>query len=256
MKKMLFFFKIILALAVSMGHAGDTAYKDPTSGIELVFVKGGCFEMGDTPRGRDSDRGPVHTACVSDFYMGKHEVTQKQWVVVMGNNPSFFKSGDDYPVDRITFEDVQAFLKRLGELTGRPYRLPTEAEWEYAARGGGKRVQYAGTNSDHDLDKYAWYKPNAGHRTHPVGTKMPNELGLHDMSGNVWEWTSDWYDAGYYRVSPRDNPRGPDKGLQRVLRGGSWFSDKNYIHVANRGRAGEVARYSGICGFRLALPAQ
>jgi formylglycine-generating enzyme len=247
---------IILTLLASVSNADNALYKDPVTGIELILVKGGCFEMGDVPRGRDTDRGPAHNVCVSNFYMGKYEVTQKQWVTVMGNNPSFFKTGDNYPVEHISFVDAQVFLNRLKELTGKPYRLPTEAEWEYAARGGGKRAQYAGAINDHDIDKYVWYKPNAGHKTHPVGKKMPNELGLYDMSGNVWEYVSDWYDPDYYRVSPRDNPRGPDKGSQRVLRGGSWFSDKGYVHVANRGRAGEVARYSGICGFRLVLPAQ
>lgn len=244
---------IILALSVSAGQA-DTPNKTLLVDIELVSVKGGCFQMGEDSHGRYPEREPVHAVCVRDFSIGKYEVTQRLWVAVMGSNPSFFKHGDNYPVEHITFEEVQVFLNKLKELTGKSYRLPTEAEWEYAARGGGKRSRYAGTNNERDLQRYAWYQPNAGHKTHPVGEKMPNELGLHDMSGNVWEWVSDWYDSGYYRASPRNNPQGPEKGIQRVLRGGSWFSDKDYAHVSNRGRAGEVARYSGICGFRVVLP--
>jgi formylglycine-generating enzyme len=251
------FFMAILALSASMSYAGGAAFTDPATGIEFVFVKGGCFAMGEEASGRNADRGPVHTVCVDDFYLGKYEVTQKQWVSVTGReNPSFFANGDTYPVERVTFETIQPFLAKFSELTGKACRLPTEAEWEYAARGGGKKVRYAGTNKERDLDKYAWYRPNAGHKTHPVGTKLPNELGLHDMSGNVWEWVSDRFDAGYYRVSPRVNPQGPDTGTVRVLRGGSWFSDTDYVHVSNRGRAGEWAMYSGITGFRLALSAK
>ncbi len=244
----------VLSLTASFVNADTALYKDPATGIEFVNVKGGCFEMGDTGRGRDTDRGPIHTVCVDDFYMGKFEVTQKQWIAVMGNNPSYYNKGGNYPVERINFHEVQAFIERLNKLTGKKYRLPTEAEWEYAARGRGKKVHYAGTNSGHDLHAYAWYKENSGRKTHPVGTRQPNELGLYDMSGNVWEWVSDWYDPDYYRISQKDNPKGPNNGTKRVLRGGSWFSDANYLHTANRGRAGEVARYSGICGFRLALP--
>lgn len=140
----------------------------------------------------------------------------------MGSNPSHFSScGDKCPVESVSWNDAQDFISRLNSRTGKRYRMPTEAEWEYAARSGGKREKYAGGN---DVDAVAWYGSNSGSRTHPVGQKQPNGLGLYDMSGNVWEWCQDWYGGSYYNQSSRDNPGGPSSGSSRVIRGGGWVN--------------------------------
>ncbi len=198
--------------------------------IEMVFVEGGTFEMGSNKG--DSDEKPVHKVTVNSFYMGKYEVTQKQWKAIMGNNPSYFK-GDDLPVENVSWNDVQEFIKKLNQTTGQHYRLPTEAEWEYAARGGNESrgYKYSGSNN---IDEVAWYDKNSGNHTHQVGTKAPNELGIYDMTGNVWEWCSDWYNKNYYRHSPQNNPQGPASGKYRVLRGGSWLNLAGNCRVANR----------------------
>ena len=215
-------------------EAGGKQFKDPVTGMEFVFVKGGCFEMGDTFGDGYSYEKPVHDVCVSDFYMGKYEVTQGQWEVIMGDNPSYFKNcGDNCPVENVSWNDVQEFIERLNSKTGKKYRLPTEAEWEYAACSGGKREKYAGTNDN--PDDYAWHDSNSGKKTHPVGQKRPNGLGLYDMTGNVWEWCSDWCGEDYYASSPKDNPQGPSSGSYRVLRGGSWFYSPRVIRASNRG---------------------
>ncbi|MAT55238.1 MAG: hypothetical protein CMN32_12215 [Saprospirales bacterium] len=216
---------------------------------EMVFVQGGTFQMGSTDG--DSDEEPVHTVRVDDFYIGKYEVTQAQWWAVMGDNPSYFSDCDNCPVENVSWNDVQTFIRKLNEKTGKHYRLPTEAEWEYAARVGKNGYKYAGSN---DPDEVAWYKSNSGSKTHPVGLKKPNVLGLYDMSGNVWEWCQDWYDAAYYKNyknGPGNNPQGPSSGSYRVLRGGSWFNLPRYCRVAGRGRSDPSYRYSG-GGFRLA----
>jgi sulfatase modifying factor 1 len=230
--------------------SGD-AFKDAATGMEMIFVKGGCYQMGDTVGGGHSDEKPVHEVCVSDFYMGKYEVTQRQWQNIMGGNPSHFSScGDNCPVEKVSWDDVQNFIGKLNSRTGKRYRLPTEAEWEYAARSGGKSEKYSGGN---DVDAVAWYGSNSGSRTHPVGQKQPNGLGLHDMSGNVWEWCQDWYGSSYYNQSPRDNPVGPSSGSARVVRGGSWYSVAASTRAALRRRSYPVIRYDFL-GFRLALP--
>lgn len=185
----------------------------------MVFVKGGCYQMGDTFGDGNADEKPVHEVCVDDFYIGKYEVTQKEWNAIMGNNPSEFKGCDSCPVESVSLNDAQEYINKLNSKTGKKYRLPTEAEWEYAARSGGKNEKYAGGN---DIDSVAWYYKNSGGKTHPVGQKKPNGLGIYDMSGNVWEWTNDWYDKNYYSSSPKNNPQGANGGQIPVLRGGSW----------------------------------
>ena len=229
-------------------------FKYLVTGMEFVFIKGGCFEMGDAFGDGDSAEKPVHEVCVDDFYLGKYEVTQGQWEKVMGRNPSRFK-GRDNPVETVTWNDVQRFMERLNSKSARKYRLPTEAEWEYAAKSGGKREIFSGTNQEGELGQYAWYSNNPGNQTHPVGQKEPNGLGLYDMSGNVWEWCADWYDAHYYQKSPKDNPRGPVNGALRVLRGGSWFSLPRYGRAACRIWY-EPGGWNYTIGFRLASPAR
>ncbi len=211
----------------------------------MVTVEGGNFKMGSN---EDYEK-PVHSVTLSSFEIGKYEVTQAQWKAVMGNNPSNFK-GDDLPIENVSWNDVQDFLQKLNAKTGKNYRLPTEAEWEFAARGGAKSkiYTYSGSNS---VDDVAWLNDNSNNKTHAVGTKQANELGIYDMSGNVWEWCSDWYDENYYKNSPTQNPKGPNNGDTRVLRGGSWFNNSNGCRIANRGRSDLAFRYNSI-GFRVA----
>ncbi len=228
--------------------------KESFIGIEMVFVKGGTLQMGDTFGDGGSDEQPIHEVHLDDFYIGKYPVTQRKWQEVMGNNPSRFK-GDDNPVEFVSWNDVQDFIDKLNHQTGKKYRLPTEAEWEYAARSGGKNEKWAGTNNEAELSEYAWYCENSEDKTHPVGQKKPNELGIYDMSGNVWELCNDWYDEGYYSMTPRDNPQGPSGGRVKVLRGGSWDSEPGNLRSANRNRGVPTIRYDTY-GFRLASPAR
>jgi formylglycine-generating enzyme required for sulfatase activity len=169
-----------------------------------------------------SDEKPLHSVTISKgFYMGKFEVTQKEWVAIMGSNPSYFE-GDNRPVERVSWNDVQEFIKKLNAKEGGDkYRLPTEAEWEYACRAGSNGKWHFGDN-ENQLGDYAWYTANSGNETKPVGQKKPNAFGLHDMHGNVWEWCQDWYGKDYYGNSPKTDPTGPSSGSYRVYRGGSW----------------------------------
>jgi sulfatase modifying factor 1 len=213
------------APAAARAPAGGPARlaTEPATGMELLFVKGGCFRMGDVFGDGEEEEAPAHEVCVRDLYVGKFEVTQGQWRAVMGGNPSrepACRGNDDCPVDSVSWEEAQAFARRLSA-GGARYRLPTEAEWEYAARSGGLPERYSGGD---DVDRVAWYAENSGRRTHPVGTRAPNGLGLHDMSGNVWEWTADWYAADWYSRSPRVDPTGPAEragpDVDHVIRGG------------------------------------
>jgi formylglycine-generating enzyme required for sulfatase activity len=216
-------------------------------GIEMVYVKGGTFQMGSNDG--ESDEKPKHSVTLSDFYIGKYEVTQKQWREIMGNNPSNFKNCDNCPVENVSWNDVQEFIKKLNQKTGKNYRLPTEAEWEYAARGGAQSrgYKYAGSNN---IGEVAWYGDNSSGKTHSVGGKKPNELGIYDMSGNVWEWCNDWY--GNYSAGSQRNPQGSSSGASRVLRGGSWNLSAGDCRVSNRGIDNPDGRILGD-GFRLAV---
>ena len=212
-------------------------------------VAGGTFSMGCTSEQGGDCYGaekPAHSVTLSDYYIGETEVTQALWRAVMGSNPSYNK-GDNLPVENVSWDDCQTFISKLNQLTGRNFRLPTEAEWEYAARGGSKSrgYKYAGSNNISDV---AWYDGNSGSKTHPVKGKRPNELGLYDMSGNVWEWCSDWY--GDYSGYSQTNPQGPSTGSHRLLRGGSWYYGARFCRVANRNYYAPDYRYFNI-GFRL-----
>ncbi len=237
---------------VTTRYNEDTDIKNPEKAgfIPVVFVEGGTYLMG-AKRGERYER-PQHYVKLDNFYISTHEVTNKQWQEIMETNPSAFKGCEDCPVDRVSWKDVQVFINRLNEKTGKRYRLPTEAEWEYAARGGNKSLdqKYAGSN---DPKMVAWMKRNSKARTHPVGTKQPNELGIYDMSGNVLEWCSDWFKSTYYRIKGTHiNPTGPPKGAERVVRGGSYKYDANMIRVAARLDLRDGSRYSDV-GFRLVL---
>lgn len=214
------------------------------SGFDMVRVAGGTFTMGSpsTEQGRNHDECQ-HQITVGSFFIGKYEVTQAQWKAVMGNNPSEHKDCDDCPVENVSWDDVQDFLKKLNSLTGKRYRLPTEAEWEYAARGGAKSkaYTYAGSNT---LSSVAWFEANSGLKTHSVGGKAPNELGLYDMSGNVWEWCQDTW-APY----PCDS-KTIAEGRYRVGHGGCAWDRASYCRSAYRGYVGAAER-SRYLGFRL-----
>ncbi len=201
--------------------------------IEMVKVEAGSFNMGATPEMQVpyEVEKPVHRVTLTNnYYIGKYEVTQALWQAVMGSNPSYFK-GDDLPVEQVSWNDCQDFISKLNAMTGKRFRLPSEAEWEYAARGGKKSrgYQYSGSNT---LGDVAWYEGNSGSKTHAVGTKQPNELGIYDMTGNVYEWCQDWY--GSYSSSPQTNPIGAVSGSSRVDRGGSWFFTAKHCRSSYR----------------------
>ncbi len=218
----------------------------------FIHITGGTFDMGCTNEQKDcdDDEKPVHKVTLSDFYLSPYEVTQQQWKQVMGNNPSIAsKDCDQCPVESVSWEEVQQFLQKLNaQNPGRNYRLPTEAEWEYAARGGNqsKGYLYAGSNN---LGLVAWYSGNSGNKTQPVGQRKANELGLYDMSGNVLEWCSDSF--GAYPSASQNDPSGPSSGSYRIYRGGSWNVIPKYCHVAGRSYL-EPDHHRDIVGFRLA----
>lgn len=218
---------------------------------DMVKVEGGTFTMGGTPeQGNDAfdDEKPVHKVTLSTFSIGRYPITQDQWEAVMGSNPSHFK-GEKRPVESVSWFDCQEFAKKLSEMTGRHFRLPTEAEWEYAARGGkkGKRYKFSG---GHILDLVGWYNENSGNTSHEVGKKSPNELGLYDMSGNIWEWVQDW--KGDYTEDDQVNPTGPETGIERVCRGGSWNREIDRARVSYRGDDQPTLRYCSL-GLRIVV---
>jgi len=216
--------------------------------FQMVTVTGGTFQMGSASG--NSYEQPVHDVKLNDFAIGQTEVTQELWEAVMGTNPSNFR-GSKLPVEKVSWNDCQTFITKLNQLTGKTFRLPTEAEWEFAARGGNQSngYTYSGSNT---IDDVAWYSDNSESKTHVVATKAPNELGLYDMTGNVWEWCQDWYGSDYYSSSVINNPTGPTSGSYRVLRGGSWDYIDTRCRVANRGYGAPTSSVYRI-GLRLAL---
>ncbi len=219
--------------------------------FKMIAVEGGTFKMGATSeQGSDaySDKRPVHSVTLSDYYIGETEVTQELWDAVMGTNPSRFK-GSKRPVESVSWNDCQEFITKLNNLTGKNFRLPTEAEWEYAARGGSKSkgYKYSGSNT---IGNVAWYEGNSGNKTHDVKTKQANELGIYDMSGNVWEWCQDW--KGDDSSSSQTNPTGPTSGSYRVYRGGSWYNNAEFCRVSYRNGINPVNTFN-LLGLRLSL---
>jgi len=219
-------------------------YTDPITGMKFVPIQPDCFQMGSNFG--QGDEKPVHRVCLSAYAIGKYEVTQAQWQKVMGNNPSSYK-GSNKPVEQVSWDDVQGFIRKLNQQTQQNYRLPTEAEWEYACRSGGKEQEYCGSNNANSV---AWYGKNSGSSTHDVGQKQANGSGLYDMSGNVYEWVSDWYDKGYYKNSPTNNPQGPSSGRRRVYRGGGWYDGAYVLRSADRYDISLGYRHYDV-GFRL-----
>lgn len=218
----------------------------------MVKIPGGAFMMG-CDGDKDSScyywEKPVHRVTLSSFYMNKFPVTQKEWEVIVGTKPWLGKDCPDCPVETVSWYDAQVFINTLNQLTGRYYRLPTEAEWEYAAGGGTNTHGYPYSGSS-VLSVVAWYESNSSKQTHPVGQKLPNELGLYDMSGNVWQWCQDWFDDKYYTTGPSDNPLCNTRDAYRACRGGSWWSEAKDCRVVNRDRYPPDARDDDV-GFRL-----
>ena len=200
-------------------------------GMEFILIPAGSFQMGS--ESGDPDEKPVRKITLSkDYYLGKTEVTQAQWQAVMETNPSLFKGDPNRPVEQVWWDDAQAFIKKLNEMEGgSAYRLPTEAEWEYAARAGSTTAFSFGDDKSL-LGQYAWYKDTASNQTHPVAQLKPNPWGLYDMHGNVWEWVSDWY--GRYSAGAATDPTGPSAGTHRGRRGGGWNNLDHYCRSANR----------------------
>ncbi len=244
---------LLFAAFAAFGQSAESLRSNPeiiTDSLAgtFVLVKGGSFDMGSN--NGSSDEVPVHRVTLSDYYIGETEVTQSQWRAVMGDNPSRFNGCDACPVEKVNWNDIQTFLQILNSRSGTvKYRLPTEAEWEYAARGGPQSngYTYAGSNIINDV---AWYNGNSEGRTHSVKSKTPNELGLYDMAGNVWEWCSDWY--GNYTSESQTNPTGLSSfSPDHVVRGGSWYRTPQVCRVASRGYAQGIFRYDFL-GFRIA----
>lgn len=219
---------IALALVLMLpgqSTARQPAWQEQSTSMEFLWLPGGCFQMGDSFGTQASDEKPVHEVCVDGFWLAKYPVTQSQWVAVMGSNPSKFKDNARNPVDSISWDDAKRYAARLSAMSkgGAAFRLPTEAEWEYACRSGGKHEMYPGGQ---DVGRVAWYEANSGGATHPVGTKEPNGLGLYDMSGNVFQWVEDMYDKEAYARHARTNPL-QTTGWGRVARGGYWGGEVN-----------------------------
>jgi formylglycine-generating enzyme required for sulfatase activity len=222
------------------GTTTKTYTAKATIEVEMIYVRGGTYTMGST-------ENSSHQVTLSDFYIGKYEVTQAQWKAVMDDNPSHFKD-DNLPVENVSWNDVQEFILELNRKTGKQYRLPTEAEWEYAARGGSQSRGYIYSGSN-NVNEVAWLSENSDSKTHPVGTKQANELEIYDMSGNVFEWCQDWYAT--YSSDSQTNPEGPFSGSDRVNRGGSWGGNAGSCRVADRYNNSPGLR-SDALGFRLA----
>ena len=257
-------------------HNPSKSFIEKVNGIdlEMIYVQGGSFLMGS--ENVKTNEYPVHRVDLDGFFIGKFPVTQALWKAVMNNNPSWFQQGrilkrrifneniileDDtslFPVEQVSWKDAQEFIEKLNRLTRKKFRLPTEAEWEYAAKGGSyedieapaSAFKYSGSNN---IDEVSWYYDNSRQNTHSVGEKKANKLGLYDMTGNVWEWCNDLYRSNYYKSSPRSNPQGAYSGSRRVIRGGSWFGYANYIRATCRDCTSPDYRSSGI-GFRLVTP--
>ena len=245
-----------VVVGLILGDSKPVVQKYAVNGVtfKMVTIAGGTFTMGATQEHDGvalTNEKPVHEVTLSTFCIGETEVTQALWQAVMGNNPSNFTGDLSCPVEKVSWKDCQDFISKLNEKTGKTFRLPTEAEWEYAARGGNKSHSYRFAGSD-AINDVAWYGGNANSTTHPVASLAPNELGLYDMSGNVWEWCQDWY--GNYSSNAQTNPTGPTSGLVRVIRGGCYINGDIFCRVTSRVSDAPSPSGSGKnIGFRLAL---
>jgi len=235
---------LVEARVVTPVVARGEAITDEATGMAFVAIGQGCFLMGNE-KGYD-DAKHVHKVCVDDFYMGQYEVTQEQWLAIADENPARFADNPNFPIEQVSWDDVQTYIEKLNQQSDGFYRLPTEAEWEYAARAGQDSL-YSGGD---EVDEVAWYDRNSDDTPHVVGGKQPNAFGLYDMSGNVGEWCSDWYSEEYYPQSESDNPQGPTSGKGHSYRGGSWQDYRWLVSTTMRAGGKENYRYSGL-GLRL-----
>ncbi|AZQ62887.1 formylglycine-generating enzyme family protein [Flammeovirga pectinis] len=250
-------FTLLLGLSISLSSTAQKKknYTDKVSEVtfDMIYVKGGSYKMGDRKGDLVLDTGvnpslPIHEVHIDGFFVGKVEVTQALWETVMGNNPSEYKMGNN-PVEMVSWNDCKQFIQKLNTLTGKEYRLLTEAEWEYVARGGKKLAQ--GMSSYENIMARAWLLPNSEDSHHEVGTKVPNELGIYDLQGNVWEWVNDWYSETSYKQSTENNPQGVQNGETKVFRGGSYLSDEFFCRPAYRNYDGIDIRQDFL-GLRVA----
>lgn len=244
--------KIVIEMPRDINYKAETiSIKVGDISFYMVWVEGGNFTMGATkeqPGYGSANEKPAHKVFLDDYYIGACEVTQELWVTVMGNNPSEFKNNNN-PVENVSYDDCQLFIKRLNKISGHKFRLPTEAEWEYAAKGGNKSNEFIYSGGNY-IESVAWYDVNSNAMTNPVGSKQSNEIGIFDMSGNVWEWCYDKY--GPYALGNQKNPKGSTKGTEYVMRGGSWNHGNNSCRVSVR--LSHKANYkSNNIGLRLAL---
>lgn len=237
---------------VAVAGTGET-WVEPVSSMEFVKVTGGCYYMGCGSWTTDCDDNekPMHKVCVDDFWLGKYEVTRAQYQALMGEDPSEFKEEADSPVESVSWVEASKFVEKLREVGRRDFRLPSEAQWEYAARSGGKNEKFAGGAM---LEILGWYNGNSDYQPHPVGSWEPNGFGLYDLSGNVWEWCGDWFAPDYYKTGSGGSPSGPDDGSERVIRGGSWYYIAKMARTTTRGSAKPEARYNDL-GFRVLMVA-
>jgi sulfatase modifying factor 1 len=257
MRKLLFFL-VYFALTLLVCAQSEVTYSSSSNADmqkilaelenNMTKVSGGSFEMGDESL---NENQPVHKVWLSSFRICKYDVTQSLWETIMGNNPSGSMKCDDCPVEKVSWNDAKKFIVKLNKLTGKNYRLPYEAEWEYAAKGGNKSNGYKFSGGN-NIDSVGWSENNSDNKSHPVGQKSANELGLYDMTGDVLQWCSDWFDCDYYKYSPDQNPHGPDSGETKVLRGGAWNITTPYCRVTIRPELPPDSRYYN-AGLRLAL---
>ncbi|HQO03808.1 MAG TPA: formylglycine-generating enzyme family protein [Spirochaetota bacterium] len=262
MKQNFIIITAMLLLAITTAWTAEpdmtrNARSKTVGGIEFIYIAGGEFMMGQPDPSLvcnecSKDEQPVHRVTLRSFWMSKYEITQKQYRAVMGDNASYW-TGDDLPVDHVPWNSAKEFCRKFSALHGVQARLPYEAEWEYACKAGTRTMYYWGDMVD---GQYCWYAGNAGNRTHPVGIKLPNPLGLYDMAGNVWEWCEDWYGENYYRTSPSENPKGPENGIGRVLRGGWGDGRENGLRSSVRCFASGNPPLEGNIGIRLVLEQQ
>lgn len=226
-------------------------YEEQTSGMVFILVEGGRFQMGDNFGDGFPDERPVRDVSLDDYFLGQYPVTQGEWRIIMDNNPSMFKKGDRYPVEMISWDHAQAFISRVNEKTDGLFRLPTEAEWEFAARGGGRQEKWAGTNDADKAGDYMWFDGNSAGKTHPVGLKKPNHLNFYDMSGLTHEWVCDTYHVEAYQENIAHNPICQRPGRYRAFRGGSWKRHLEGLRCTRR-MGGLPHLGFGTFGFRLA----
>jgi len=249
-------FPILLAACWLAFPARAETWREPATGMAFVRVPGGCYAMGDSFGGGDHNEQPVHEVCVKEYWIGKFEVTQGEWTALMPGNPAAWAGSPRHPVDGVTQRDIAAFVARLMDKNpGRVFRLPTEAEWEYACRGGGRQEKFGG-GAPPDGANTAEYADVHGEGTLPVGSFPPNALGLHDMSGNLWEWVGDVYAADAYARHARDDPHYQAEGPARLLRGGGWSHDAFFARCAKRHMHCRPSARFDFVGVRLVMEAR